>query len=167
MSTGEYELCYYDDQNKMQEFMRNYENQGKELKNIKSSITILNRRFCIITSIFSCIILGLIVVIGFIYYDTFVDKEDNTVQNTQNLSVQIDQLENRINYNTVELVGGNHTHGNAFFRGKPICDDKNWNDYAATVFCKMLGFSKVWFIAVYFVIFNKYLGNGIVQVSIW
>ena len=44
----------------------------------------------------------------------------------------------------ISLLGGDgKTYGNLFLYGNPVCDDSPWNDAAATVACKMLGFHKV------------------------
>ena len=97
MSNEEYELGYYYDQNKIQDLNKNYENQSKELKNIKSNIRKANTRFCIATSFFAIIILCLTASVVFIYYLTFVEpKKKVTIQNNLNLSEQINYLQNRL-----------------------------------------------------------------------
>ena len=47
----------------------------------------------------------------------------------------------------ISLLGGDgKTYGNLFLYGNPVCDDPPWNDAAATVACKMLGFNNVKFV---------------------
>ena len=139
---GDYEISYYGDEN----FLKSsaFENEKNILQSRICDLEWRNKLLIGAMTVLMILSFAALVFCVILYLNIAKYQERlSELQRSQNVEEFVSDI-------TLALVGGDgRTYGNLFVDGSPVCDDPGWDNNAATVACKMLGFKRVTFQILY------------------